>query len=382
MDLSLEMIIEAGLNELLAWDVGAAPPRTVEERYALVVLRFLRAETEDLARLAATSLAEAATEDTEFLATATDLRLAFRRRAFDTELLQRASLLAARPSRWQGELCMLIASFLSVNDDYAAARTWYDRAASSLERQGCVKKALRAKMNRLVCDSHIDPDRNLVAAYHDLYRASLRHDRRDLTVTTTCLLNMSREFQRSGALLAALKYCEKGLEVAEFQFGSLTHHLLLAQRAHLLCGLGRTQEAKIDADVLRISAFVEVQGALAVIDALLAGRPAPTVPNAAELPTWRERRDEISRGETGTRHAFSLLESRLIEFLGKGPRDRIDVLEHLYGSALDYETKLNRFKSLLSTLRRKAPEAIRYEDGRYLLGERILLPLKKHRKIN
>ncbi|MCM2278550.1 MAG: hypothetical protein NDJ89_10795 [Oligoflexia bacterium] len=44
-------------------------------------------------------------------------------------------------------------------------------------------------------------------------------------------------------------------------------------------------------------------------------------------------------------------------------------MEKLYGERLGYETRLNRFKALLATLRKKAPQLIVFEQGRYSLAD-------------
>jgi hypothetical protein len=75
---------------------------------------------------------------------------------------------------------------------------------------------------------------------------------------------------------------------------------------------------------------------------------------------------------------LSQAEQRLVSFLQKGPRDRVELIEFLYGPNLSYETKLSRLKSALFTLRKKHPTLIRYENDRYRLSAVLhLSPLKK-----
>jgi tetratricopeptide (TPR) repeat protein len=228
-------------------------------------------------------------------------------------------------------------------------------------------------MNVLVCESHVHPERNLFARYHDLYRRAQRRGVRELIVATTCLLNISREYQRAGAYMVALKYCNRALQFFELQMGELNYFLTLAHRAHLLCELGRRAEARLDYEAAKLGNFKEVEAALEMIEPLLNGETPKPSENSALLPTWRERSLEL-RSEA--RPKLSALEEKLIGFLSSGPQDRIDILEAIYGSNLDYETKLNRFKSLLGTLRKKYPNFVHCEQGKYRLADELLVPTR------
>ena len=47
------------------------------------------------------------------------------------------------------------------------------------------------------------------------------------------------------------------------------------------------------------------------------------------------------------------------------------LVDEIYGDRLDSETKQNRFKSLIGTFRKKCPEMIVYDQGRYRLADEI-----------
>ncbi len=377
----LEQILEASLEELLAILADARGTHSLEYSYAQIVAYFLRGEVEALRESiqSANSQFTIHEEHLPFYA-ASQLRLRIRERSPDPSLLEQAIACVASESRWQGELSLLIATFHTVHGNFALGKDWFERARDALARQKCLRKSLRAQLNVIACESHLYPDKNLLANCHDLYRASLRRKQRDLTVATTCLLNISREYQKAGALLAALKYCSRGLTLADFQFGSLTQHLLLAHRAHLYCELGRVVEAQLDFEMAQISNFPEVQAALKVVEPLLRraseDSSRPNCP-ANLIPTWKERLLEIEKNGRGARFVLSPLEQRLVEFLAKGPRNRIDILDHMYGEALSYETKINRFKSLIGTLRKKNSLLVIYANDKYSLSDEILLPKLK-----
>ena len=148
----------------------------------------------------------------------------------------------------------------------------------------------------------------------------------------------------------ALKYCNRGVTLSELQFGSLGHHLLLAQRAYLFCQMGRTKEAWIDFDFLQNTNYGEVMDTLEMIRPLLGN----------EKISARSRTRSLRSADP--LYSLSVLEEKLISFLEKGAKDRIDILNHMYGTQLSFDAKLSRFKNLLSTLRRKAPQLLKQQE--------------------
>lgn len=375
---TFEWVIEAGLDKLAEacerLDLrDLSRPGSFELFYGQVIVHFLRGEEDELANHLQSLEKFSGHDEFDFLRTACSMRVQIRSREFESALLQHAIDLASRSERWEGELCILAATAQTVLDDYAAAHVLFARATQAFERRGCSRKSLRSRLNVLVCESHVHPNRNLFARYHDLYRRALRSNQRDLIVATTSLLNISREYQRAGAFLVALKYCNRALSLFELQMGEMNYFLTLAHRAHLLCELGRRAEARIDYEAASVGRFKEVEAALRVIEPMLDGARLPDASMSPDLlPTWRER--ALSANTSDSTPKLSTLEEKLIRFLANGPRDRIDILEEIYGTQLEFETKLNRFKSLLSTLRKKFPNLVICEDGSYRLADEILIP--------
>jgi tetratricopeptide (TPR) repeat protein len=384
-DAKFEFVIEAGLQELVD-ACGFITPTSkvsIELLYGQVIVHFLRGEAEEMkAKIQQIPTIFAGHPELEMLLTACKLREQIRLRIYDSEALKKALSLSDLPGRWQGELLILQATAMTLFNDYEKAMNFYGRSADSFQAQGCVRKALRARMNVLVCESHLYPNRNFFARYHDLYKAALKKPHRELIVATTCLLNISREYQRAGAPMAALKYCNHALALFERQMGELNYFLTLAHRAHLLCEMGRREEARIDFEAARLGQFKEVEAALQVVESLLKGEKASVQDSESLLPTWKERMGEAGAGINEKAVKLSASEEKLIQYLSQGPSERIDIIETLYGALLDHETKLNRFKSLLGTLRKKFPNLVLCENGKYRLADEILIPGGKASRSN
>lgn len=374
---SFNQILEASLDELVeACDpIEPKSPDRLALLYGRVILNFLRGDAVGLEEsFIDVSQKLIHHEDYEFVTLASGLRMQLRACQVSEFDLEAAQNFFEMPARWRGEMAMLSAAAYVNRGDYKKARSLYIFSAGFFVEQGCARKALRARLNILVCESCLFPDRNLFSQYHDLYKKSVKKEFRELYVATACLLNISREYQRTGAHSAALKYCDRALELFEERIGDINYFLTLAHRAHLLCEMGRLAEAQLDYESARLGNFKEVAAALEVVRRKIEGVET-LISDKNLLPNWQERQNEM-----GNAPKLSTLENKLIRYLARGPRERSDLITHLYGALLDHETKLNRFKSLLSTFRKKFPHLVLFEDGTYRLANDILVPRVSRKK--
>jgi tetratricopeptide (TPR) repeat protein len=383
---SFSQIIESTVGELAILYPEVRPPyklediRSIEDFYGEVMLRSLRGENEKLEELNRELPVRFADHpELVFLSFATRLRSEINRRSIDPSTLRETEVLTRSGTRWTGELMSLIASANTVLNNSESALEWFFRSIDAYEKIGCRKKAVRSRFNVIVAKSHIDPEQHLIPAYYDLYRRAMARDVRDSSLAANCLLNISREYQRMGALLIALKYADRTLKLLDAHYGMIVHGLALAHRCHLLSEMGRVAEAKLDYEAALAIRFEEVKGALEVVARNFIEDPSGTIPASQKhlTSTWSERLQEMEMGVISERCKLSHLEERLVSFLSESPRHRMDILEHLYGSSLAYETRLNRFKSLLNSLRKKSPSLIICRKGIYRLTESIFMPKRK-----
>ncbi len=367
----LAKIIEMGIGELCEFlhSLGGEPA-CLESFLGQAILHFQRGELTELVSLAETAKKTLPDHpEMEEFQCAIALRIAIRKHEFPEPIFLKAEACFAKNTIWSGELAILLGTAFLYRGMHEAAIFWFKRASVLLAESGSVRKAVKARLNVLVTMSHVNQDANLIPGYFDVYRAALKVE--EFSVASTCLLNISREYQIMGALKAALKYCSEAARLSEHSFGSLHFYLILAHRAQLFCELKRFAEAQTDFECAMASPFPEVRGALKILEPLLATREHEAaqdqlLPENKLLPTWIERKNILEKTVS-----FSDLENRLLEFIGNGARDRVEIVEHLYGERLDFEIKVNRFKSLLGNLRRKSPHLLICEEGKYRLSEVI-----------
>ncbi len=363
------IIIEVGLEALgliLENRLAGEILTSVELFYAAYIRAYQRSDFLQMDKMLS-QVRETFSEapDQELLFESCLLRLLMRRKAILPENLVRLTELYAVAGRWQGEVAMLLGSGWVELEDHRAAQTWFELAISHLTALGALKKACKARLNVLVSKSHLEPNLNLIPSYHEILRQALRI--KEHSVAALCATNISREYQILGAQLAALKFATRAVEILNAEFGSKNFYLALAHRCHILIDLGRMLEARSDFESCMTSSFPEVNEVLKLLRPKFA-LDAEVVRNKLLPPTWQERASDLT-GEFENKRNFTNLENQLVLFLSRGPRERGELLDLLYGSKLDYEVKLNRFKSLLTTLRKKFPTLVLCQKGHCSLAK-------------
>jgi tetratricopeptide (TPR) repeat protein len=214
---------------------------------------------------------------------------------------------------------------------------------------------------------------------HFVYREAKKSG--DRTSIGTTLMNLSREYQKLGALSVAMKHSQRSVAVLSKNAGNLAYYLALVHRAHLYCELGAYADAKVDLDAALCSKFPEIHSAAKALESLhpsvrLEGR-ANKASSGARTATWTER---LSGGDESASVKLSKLEQRILELLSQKARSKSELIEALYGSRLSLEVTQNRLHNLMNRLRKKFPALISFGDGNYFLSESPFLKLKKAKR--
>jgi hypothetical protein len=338
--------------------------------YATVLRHFLRGETLYLKKICYDIESKCGNKMVPLeLYVSLKLRIGLLDSSLSEDLVEKAAQLARSESEWSGELNMLLGAVCAGRGERLKAKDYYWEAARGFLKIGAYRKEARAKLNVLVERSHLDPNANLIAEYHDLYRYALRKEIRSTLVAGICLLNISREYQILGATLAALRYCERARRLLEIEFGTCPYFLSLAHLCHIYLELKRFIEAKLAYELALAAPFEEVQSALRVLEKAF-DMCALEQQNPSKLnSTWAERRlDWLSRKGVETPVKLSTLEQRLLRSLAAGPKTKLELIANLYGERLSVEIRISRFESLLKTLRKKQTSLVVFENGVYRLA--------------
>lgn len=352
-------LLDASLEKLTSLALAGLPDSL--EAYRRVLFAFLSGDTAAL---------EVETEkvrnepDFPFLVEFTTFRRDYLRESLSEKRVEEFSASAAAGHElWAGEHFMLLAAAEEQRARTAQAQRLYERAAAAYAAMGARGKALRAQFNSVTLLGHLDPKKTLIQENFFLYREAKRLHQP--IVMAPALQNISREYQKMGALRMALKYATMAVAASAEDIRGHLYFLAVVHRAHVLHDLGRHAEAEMDLEEARTSAFPSVKAACAALDSLVQGR-ATAAPSLTR--SWQERVAEFAK--KSRRVTLSDHEERLLQFVSAEPRTKFELVSHLFGDRLDPFAAENRLKNLVYRIRQKLPGLLLLENERYFLADR------------
>lgn len=305
-------------------------------------------------------------------------RLRIREKTVDRETLNALEACLELFPDWKCETEFLIAMAYESLEDHGRAKEAYEKAVGPLEKEGAPKKAAKAALNAIACESHIFPDRKLFAEYHQIARQGIRVGASD--VAGIAFLNISREYQLLGARLAALKYVNRAISLLQGQTGTRPYFMAIAHRCHVFLELGRREEAQIDFEMIRMSPLPEAQGTIEVLEKLIS-KTSSSVGALQPLrltPTWEERWSHAQNHETRLNVTYlAPLEDRLVQFLSRGPKDKFEIIQFLYENKGAFASLDRRLTNLLVRVRKKHPGLLVFSGGKYRISDEVYLPIEK-----
>jgi tetratricopeptide (TPR) repeat protein len=356
-------LIEADVELLLSPEFAISIPADLQ-RYRHVLLAFHRGDATALEKLIKAS------GDTALSFDPINILLKMRL-GIVTRKLTSSELKCVLESKqdlgpWWGEALIVAAAGYEVIEDFQSALRCHQEAAIELRKIGAAGKALRAESNAIANLSNLEPERKLIPEFFSLYRQAKKL--RQYHIMATILLNLSREYQRMGALKNALKLCNRALAASKSNPGGQIYYLVIAHRAHLLFDLGHRLDAETDLELARTSDFPVVKSACQVLSVIFGEHPATVVGETKGLSTWTERLRE-HHDPAHQRSLLSPVEESLVQFLAEKPRGKFEITDHLFGKDLHPLTAENRLKNLIHRVRKKVPGLILLKGEAYTLAD-------------
>lgn len=273
---------------------------------------------------------------------------------------------------WEGETMFLLGLAWCEAGEYERSKKFYMNAHRLFWREGVKKKALKALLNSVVAESRLNKEKKLIVDY--FFVAQKAMETGDSIVAGICHLNIAQEYRKMGALESALRSINKAIDFMQADRGINHFYFSILERCHIYIELDRFSEARLDYQIAQEAPFPEIQEGLKVIDTLLGNHSL--IDEERLDPSWKSRLHEIRVGRK--RVSFTKMESRLLELLSAGTVTKEHLMTSLYGDRIDFAVRENRFKVLLSRMRKKAPSLIiTSEAGYHLENEAFLLPIEK-----
>ncbi len=247
---------------------------------------------------------------------------------------------------WKGEGFLALARLLEASNRLEDAKVFFFRSSQELGRIGAEVKSLWSFYYRLLVEGKIRVDtKKLIADYHYVFRKGTKLQEHELSALA--LLGISLEYQKLSAMKLAVKSIRDASEISKKKPESLTHARVIFQKYQLLLATDRPEEAFKDLEFCRASKHSEIQ-------ALVGNAVVPILPAATD-------KKSKGRGEGD----LSELEVDLLKLLVEGPKDKFQIIEHMYGTRLSLDITENRLKNLLNRIRKKRPDLIVFEEGKY-----------------
>jgi tetratricopeptide (TPR) repeat protein len=370
----LPELLDLTLQELLGFESEETPEtRRPNDYYLSALIAFFEGNQNKLEAI----LSEIHTQrgdDFRAVETLVSARMILLRREYSDEIATRLSALAGTHSELQGEAQYLLASLYFDQGCYELAEPLYHDASRSLQALGAKKKALNCLASAIAATSWIHPDKTFIAQYFSLYRQARRL--RYAYVEGSALINISREYQKLGALGKALTFVTRALAVCKRDIGGVLYFSALAHYCDLLLDAGRKREALIALEFCRSCDFPEIQATARLLKSKLDSSAGVSCDKAELTPIWREKLTQWVAQNNTTSYArgdtLASMEEQLLHFVAMTPRTRSEMRSFLYGMRIPTEAADSRLKSVIERIRRKRPGLLQYgADEKYHLSSEI-----------
>ena len=376
-EVELRKIFEANMSEL--FDLKLEKLSRESELYSQVKYSYKNGDLEKLKGL--NTYIQKGNYSSE-LKLITQIRSGIRLKQFAIKMWLTKAQNISEDNIWKGEILFSIAYSLDMTQKYYESNKVYIEAYKLLLIKNCREKALMALHNAISVIANHYPDKRQFSDYQMLLKKA--KEQNSLKVAALANLNLSIEYQKIGATITALERIECAIkDFEQVEMESAQYFIALAQKADLLVDIEKYSEALLLLEKIGTSSHEYAKAAAYNIKQKIQKKQnsdyaeEKTATGIIFSPTFIQRRqankkniDKIKLGK---------MESRLIDFLSSGPKDKISIIKYLYGEDIDYFSLEGRFKSLLSRIRKKIPFSINFHDGVYSL-EGEFSEFKRHDK--
>ncbi len=265
-------------------------------------------------------------------------------------------------SEWIAEAWFLLGWAHREIQSNIIAKKIFKKCYSILWQVQAKKKAVKSMLNHVVCQSHIDPSKRYIIDFQTIAKKALEVG--DPIVAGLCQLNIARDYRFLGSYELSEKLINQSVANLELDRGANNYYFAVLERCYLNIELKRFKLAHLDYQIVSESPLLEIKEASKLILKILGGDVK--IESKALDPVWG---DVLKDKELKSSYKLTKTESSLINYLSLGEKSKVEIIKHLYGNQLNFDSAENRLKVLLSRLKKKAPELITYHHGFYTINE-------------
>lgn len=350
----LKNILDSNLEELLQHDLFTNNLSTPIRCYLKILINYLKADVNELESW--NKKVEELYSQDEFNQTlkgvcfCSQVRYQIRKGILEPAKLEEMENVSLSEP-WSFELKLVLGlAYLRLNLFEKSAK-FFEESFQAYSSFGCKRKALIAYQNHVVSRLNLNPQNNYLAEWSFLVK--LARKEKVTSMEGGALINLAREYQNIGSFLPALEAVNEALECLGESVGTYQYYLALFQKCDLLIELGRNAEALETYQKGKLCPFEELKASLQILESKM--NPDKTL-SRIQLPEslpWKERVEEL-KNNVKIKQQGNLVQLLLSE-LEKAPQNKFDLIETLYPENVDFEVKDNRFKVLLSKVRKQHP---------------------------
>ena len=267
---------------------------------------------------------------------------------------------------WRAEAHFLLGWAYREIKKFKEAKDTFKKCYKLLWDIGAKKKAVKSMLNYVVCQSSLDNRKRYLIDYQMVSKKALEVG--DPIVAGLCQLNMAREYRLLGSFELAIKLINQSVQNLEADRGANNYYFAIIERCNLLIELKRFTQAYSDYEILKESNLTEIKEATKMLYLKL-GKKVDININHLD-PVWAE---VLGQKEHVCDYNLTKYETLLLKYLSEGEKEKNDIIQYLYGDNLNFESADNRFKVLLSRLRKKDSELISFNHGYYKLKDGKIL---------
>ncbi len=362
MNEGFQKIIQMNLAELIAHEF-VLTKGSIESIYLSGMIYYLCGDIETLSRhIENISLGQSQEQDA--IKALLGLRLEIRKHEIQLTTLEKIRNLQFGFSELEGEKHFVLGYAYDIIKNDVLCKEHFALAYQIFHRQQIHRKAVKALHNVVAAESRIAPKSNYTAKYFTVFRMAKKV--KETAIAGAALLNISREYVEVGAFEAALKYSNFAIKYLKDQPASVDYYMIVVQRCLILTNLKRFVDARVDYELAKIAPFAEVKAAVQVIEEKLfnGGSNSPTDQHLDFSWSYYAK----LKGMDGGLDKLTKTESQLFEFLARGPKDKFEIVQHLYGEKIDQRASENRFHVFMTRVRKKYPHMIVLESNMYRLA--------------
>lgn len=366
MSEKLKQILDANLEELLEHKLFTSGLSYPVECYLNILVNYLKADMSELEawtkRVNELYLQDSDVIEVKGIHLCTQVRYQIRKGTLlplELAKLENTEL----PTPWGHELKLVLGlAYLRLNLFEQSAH-FFEQSYKLYSAYGCKRKALIAYQNHVVSKLNLNPKNSYLAEWSFLVK--LARKEKVTSMEGGALINLSREYQNIGSFEPALKTIDEALDSLSESTGTYQYYLALFQRCDLLIELGRNKEALATYQRGKLCPFEELKPSLQILESKInADKTLSHIALPESLP-WKERMDELKNG-IKVKQPGNLVQLLLSE-LEKEPQDKFSLIEKLYPENIDFDVKDNRFKVLLSKVRKQYPGLVIKQNDLYSL---------------